>query len=114
MLKKVIKAGDGTAKPAEGMNVKCHYVGRLLDGNKFDSSRDRDSSFDFKLGSGVIQGWSDGVATMEPGETAHFAIKSDKVLSSAACCQQLQATRPPAHLCLLSSLQPACLQPPAR
>ena len=33
LLKKILTAGDGSGtKPSTGMNVKCHYTGRLLDG----------------------------------------------------------------------------------
>jgi FKBP-type peptidyl-prolyl cis-trans isomerase len=71
LFKKVVTPGDPTSdKPVLGAGVKCHYVGRLLDGTKFDSSRDRSAPFEFTAGSGVIQGWSDGIVTMQVGEIA--------------------------------------------
>ena len=72
IIKIVKKAGDASAgRPCPGDSVYVHYVGTLLDGSKFDSSRDRNSPFDFKLGEGVvIKGWDEGVATMEKGEVS--------------------------------------------
>eukprot|EP00475_Leptophrys_vorax_P046006 TRINITY_DN972_c0_g1_i1.p1 TRINITY_DN972_c0_g1~~TRINITY_DN972_c0_g1_i1.p1 ORF type:complete len:451 (-),score=180.04 TRINITY_DN972_c0_g1_i1:44-1396(-) len=69
LTKKIIKAGEGDRLPAKGAEVQVHYVGRLLDGTVFDSSRDRGEFFKFKLGqSSVIKGWDQGVATMKKGE----------------------------------------------
>lgn len=69
-----VVVGEGT-EAAAGMNVSVHYTGWLYDeaasdhkGEKFDSSRDRGTPFDFPLGGGrVIKGWDQGVAGMKVG-----------------------------------------------
>lgn len=62
-----IKVGKGK-EAKRGSNVKVHYTGWLKDGKKFDSSYDRGTPFEFKLGRGeVIQGWDRGVIGMKEG-----------------------------------------------
>ena len=62
-----IETGSG-AEAARGNNVTVHYTGWLTNGQKFDSSLDRNDPFDFGLGRGqVIAGWDEGVAGMKVG-----------------------------------------------
>jgi len=69
--KETIKPGDGKTFPKKGQTVVVHYVGTLTDGTKFDSSRDKNRPFKFKIGQGeVIRGWDEGVAQMSLGERA--------------------------------------------
>ena len=75
------RQGDG-AEAKAGQTVTVHYTGWLFDetrpdhhGTKFDSSRDRNEPFSFRLGGGeVIQGWDDGVAGMKVGGTRTLTI----------------------------------------
>ncbi len=68
------KRGTG-AKPMMGDKVKVHYTGTLLNGTKFDSSKDRNEPFSFDLGMGrVIRGWDEGFATMNVGDEATLII----------------------------------------
>ena len=64
----IVKPGEG--EPARsGSTVKVHYTGWLVNGYKFDSSRDRGQPFAFPRGGGrVIRGWELGVQGMLPGE----------------------------------------------
>jgi len=66
--------GKGTeARP--GDTVRVHYTGILMNGMKFDSSRDRGKAFDFKLGTGaVIKGWDEGVVGMKVGGRRRLVI----------------------------------------
>ena len=59
----------GTGAEAKaGNQVSVHYTGWLTSGSKFDSSKDRNTPFPFKLGGGqVIKGWDQGVAGMKVG-----------------------------------------------
>lgn len=67
---------EGTGEtPQRGQTVTVHYTGTLLNGKKFDSSRDRGQPFQFKIGVGqVIKGWDEGVGTMKVGGRRELII----------------------------------------
>ena len=65
----------GGAVASKGQTVSVHYTGWLENGTKFDSSKDRNDPFEFKLGAGqVIRGWDEGVAGMKVGGVRRLTI----------------------------------------
>ena len=60
---------DGTGPtPQRGQTLTVHYTGTLVNGFKFDSSRDRGTPMEFKFGvQPMIKGWDEGLATMKVG-----------------------------------------------
>ncbi|GAB4474522.1 MAG: FKBP-type peptidyl-prolyl cis-trans isomerase [Burkholderiaceae bacterium] len=69
-----LTVGTG-AVARSGSDVLVHYTGWLVDGRKFDSSRDRGEPFGFALGQGnVIAGWDEGVAGMRVGGVRKLTI----------------------------------------
>jgi FKBP-type peptidyl-prolyl cis-trans isomerase FkpA len=81
LQKNDVVPGTG-AEARAGQTVRVHYTGWLYDaskadkkGAKFDSSKDRNDPFEFRLGGQeVIQGWDDGVAGMKVGGTRVLTI----------------------------------------
>ena len=69
-----IEGGTG-AVAVSGQKAKVHYTGWLTNGQKFDSSKDRNDPFEFTLGAGqVIKGWDEGVAGMKVGGKRKLTI----------------------------------------
>lgn len=69
-----IKVGTGPMAEKDQI-VFVHYTGKLENGRKFDSSRDRGTPFAFRLGVGeVIKGWDEGIASMRVGGQRELII----------------------------------------
>jgi FKBP-type peptidyl-prolyl cis-trans isomerase len=78
-----VTKGEGKEAKA-GQTVSVHYTGWLPNGEKFDSSRDRNQPFDFTLGAGqVIAGWDEGVAGMKVGGKRKLVIPPDLAYGTA-------------------------------
>jgi peptidylprolyl isomerase len=59
--------GTGVAVK-QGDHVSVNYVGKLLDGTKFDASADHGGTFDYVQGvTALIAGWTEGTSTMKVG-----------------------------------------------
>ena len=73
----IFAAGDGINYPRPGNTVTVHYTGFLSDGSRWDSSRDRNKPFKFKIGAEqVIPGLDLGVAQLSIGERAKMTVPS--------------------------------------
>jgi len=56
----------------------CTTTGWLTNGTKFDSSKDRNEPFEFRLGAGqVIRGWDEGVVGMKEGGKRKLTIPAE-------------------------------------
>mmetsp|Transcript_41542 Transcript_41542/g.50358 ORF Transcript_41542/g.50358 Transcript_41542/m.50358 type:complete len:108 (-) Transcript_41542:222-545(-) len=81
--KKILQEGTGP-QPTKGQGVAAHYTGTLMDGTKFDSSRDRGKPLEFTVGVGqVIKGWDEGILSMKVGERAELICSPDYAYGAA-------------------------------
>jgi peptidylprolyl isomerase len=73
----ITKEGEGVSVKT-GDNIDVHYIGKLEDGNVFDSSRERKKPYNFTIGEGeVIKGWEKGVIGMKVGEIRVLTISPE-------------------------------------
>jgi peptidylprolyl isomerase len=78
----ILTEGEGPM-PTKGQKVDVHYIGTLMDGTKFDSSRDRGQPLSFILGTGmVISGWDEGLSLMKVGTRAKLTIPPELAYGS--------------------------------
>ena len=79
----IYKKGSGP-KCQIGNTATVHYVGKLLDGTVFDSSRQRNSPFNFRVGSGqVIKGWDKAVHDLKVGDRCQVTLPPDLAYGSS-------------------------------
>ncbi len=72
-----LECGSGP-DAGRGDLLMIHYVGRLEDGTEFDSSRERDETFDVRLGAQlVIAGWEEGLIGVQQGTLRKLVIPPD-------------------------------------
>jgi peptidylprolyl isomerase len=73
----ILKEGEGEKADSNDV-VTVHYSGFLLNGEKFDSSVERDEPFTLTLGRRlVIPGWEEGIALLNKGSKAKLIIPSE-------------------------------------
>ncbi|XP_026162482.1 peptidyl-prolyl cis-trans isomerase FKBP5 [Mastacembelus armatus] len=78
VIKVVKHPGLDGDRPMIGDRVTVHYTGRLLNGKKFDCSRDRQEPFCFNVGKGqILKAWDIGVLSMQRGELCMFLCKPE-------------------------------------
>lgn len=78
LIKVVKRRGVDGDRPMIGDRVTVHYTGKLLNGKKFDSSRDRKEPFCFNVGKGqVLKAWDISVLSMQSGELCTVLCKPE-------------------------------------
>ncbi|KAI0730285.1 hypothetical protein C8Q72DRAFT_255433 [Fomitopsis betulina] len=84
---------DCPTKSTNGDVLKVHYTGKLFsNGNKFDSSLDRNAPFSVTLGRGqVIKGWETGLQGMCEGEKRTLIIPSHLAYGNRAMGPKIPA-----------------------
>nr|GEW06799.1 70 kDa peptidyl-prolyl isomerase-like [Tanacetum cinerariifolium] len=78
LTKKLIRRGIGFLTPEFGDEPTVHYVGSLVDGTTFISTRDKGVPFTFKVDQDQIcRGFDQAILTMKKGEISLFTLPPD-------------------------------------
>lgn len=72
---RIIEPGEGD-RPDARDTVEVHYEGRLINGEVFDSSRERGETATFPLNR-VIPGWTEGLQLIAPGGSIELVIPAE-------------------------------------
>lgn len=72
---RIIEEGNGDS-PTAADTVECHYEGKLINGEVFDSSYKRGEPATFPVG-GVIAGWTEALQMMKTGAKWEVFLPSD-------------------------------------
>ncbi|MBO7418942.1 MAG: FKBP-type peptidyl-prolyl cis-trans isomerase [Bacteroidaceae bacterium] len=96
----VVNQGNVEGKRAkETDRVQCHYEGRLLDGNVFDSSYQRGEPATFGVNQ-VIQGWTEALQLMPEGAKWTLFIPSEMAYGAQGAGQVI-----PPHSALIFDVE---------
>lgn len=82
LASKQLQPGTGTAHPKPDSRVRVHYTGWTTDGEMFDSSVARGEPIVMGLDE-VIDGWTEGLQMMVPGEKRRFWIPTELAYNNA-------------------------------
>ena len=99
---KVLEEGAGLEHPTVSTPCECHYAGRLLDGNEFDSSYKRGTPTTFAPNQ-VIKGWTEAMQLMVQGDKWEmYAIRHTRthqrpILQERTCCPDDALWHPCTH-----------------
>ena len=73
----ILEEGNGEI-PAHGEAIQTHYTLRLANGEKLDSSFDRNQPLDVQVGvTGLIQGWMEALTLFKKGTKVFLIIPSE-------------------------------------
>ncbi|KAK9087975.1 hypothetical protein Syun_030369 [Stephania yunnanensis] len=95
LKKKLVTEGEGWDTPENGDEVEVHYTGTLLDGTKFDSSRDRGEPFKFKLGQVNYEARLEDGSVVSKSEGVEFTVREDGFGEKGRPASGAEAAIPP-------------------